>query len=190
MRADGLRTQDRGYWQKFAGGGGGLLNDLTLWAGKELHYSHYGGHRYAGTDEGGTGPPIYGHEQGQNEDESSYEKRWGTKGLYIGANASGQWENVGPFWSYERGIPIRTMQGQDFRPVLVQAAGAADIPVALLLGCIMAESELNARAERWGDKALTAQAKAANSQRTIARRYKRSLRRPATTFRLGWANGS
>ena len=41
--------------------------------------------------------PIYGHEQGQNEDGSSYEKCWGTKGLYISSNASGHWENLGPF---------------------------------------------------------------------------------------------
>jgi hypothetical protein len=41
--------------------------------------------------------PIYGHELGQNDDGSSYEKCWGTKGLYISSNASGQWENIGPF---------------------------------------------------------------------------------------------
>ena len=41
--------------------------------------------------------PIYGHEQGQNEDGSSYERCWGTKGLYISSDASGDWENLGPF---------------------------------------------------------------------------------------------
>ncbi len=41
--------------------------------------------------------PIYGHEHGQNEDGSQFERCWGTKGLYISSNASGQWENLGPF---------------------------------------------------------------------------------------------
>jgi hypothetical protein len=41
--------------------------------------------------------PIYGHELGQNEDGSHFERCWGTKGLYISSNASGQWENLGPF---------------------------------------------------------------------------------------------
>jgi hypothetical protein len=41
--------------------------------------------------------PVYGHEQGTNDDGSQYEKCWGTKGLYISSNASGQWENLGPF---------------------------------------------------------------------------------------------
>jgi hypothetical protein len=41
--------------------------------------------------------PFYGHEQGVNEDGSQYEKCWGTKGLYISSNASGAWENTGPF---------------------------------------------------------------------------------------------
>jgi hypothetical protein len=45
--------------------------------------------------------PIYGHEIGSvtNEDGTDYqfEKCWGAKGLYMSSNASGQWENVGPF---------------------------------------------------------------------------------------------
>jgi hypothetical protein len=41
--------------------------------------------------------PIYGHEQGQNEDGTRFERCWGTKGLYISSNSSGQWENLGPF---------------------------------------------------------------------------------------------
>lgn len=42
--------------------------------------------------------PVYGHEQGSNEDGSAYETCWGMKGLYISSNASGNWENVGPFF--------------------------------------------------------------------------------------------
>ena len=62
-----------------------------------------------------------------------------------------------------RGSPrrITTVQGVDIADLLVSASGAAGIPTALLLGCLMAESELDARAERWGPAALTAQAKAA-----------------------------
>jgi hypothetical protein len=41
--------------------------------------------------------PVYGHEQGQNEDGSQFERCWGTKGLYISSNANGDWENLGPF---------------------------------------------------------------------------------------------
>jgi hypothetical protein len=45
--------------------------------------------------------PLYGHESGtignQDGTEYSYEKCWGTKGLYVSSNANGQWENVGPF---------------------------------------------------------------------------------------------
>ena len=41
--------------------------------------------------------PIYGHETGQNEDGTQFERCWGTKGLYISSNASGDWENLGPF---------------------------------------------------------------------------------------------
>lgn len=49
--------------------------------------------------------PVYGHSQGTNEDGSSFETCWGTRGLYISSNASGAWENVGPFFS-----PIKTVQ--------------------------------------------------------------------------------
>ena len=45
--------------------------------------------------------PVYGHEIGsvQNGDGSEYqfEKCWGTKGFYLSSNASGNWENLGPF---------------------------------------------------------------------------------------------
>ena len=65
------------------------------------------------------------------------------------------------------GTPILTVQGVDIRAVLVEAAEVARIPPELLLGCIAAESELDARAERWGR--LTAQAKAALAAGDTAR---------------------
>ena len=112
--------------------------------------------------------PIYGHEQGQNQDGSSFEKCWGTRGLYISSNASGQWENVGPFWGTGQppqeepaSAPILTVQGVDIRALVVASARTATIPPELLLGCLMAESELDARAERYGVNALTARVKAA-----------------------------
>jgi hypothetical protein len=105
--------------------------------------------------------PIYGHEQGQNEDGSQYEKCWGTKGLYLSSSASAQLENVGPFWAPRSLDSIRTRQGQDIRDLVLEASAAARIPAALLLGCLMAESNMDARAERWGSDVLTAQAKAA-----------------------------
>jgi hypothetical protein len=58
-------------------------------------------------------------------------------------------------------VSIRTRQGQDIRGLVLEAASAANIPAALLLGCLMAESELDARAERWGSNVVTDQAKAA-----------------------------
>src|SRR5215471_7553730 len=114
--------------------------------------------------------PIYGHDQGQNEDGSSYEKCWGARGLYISSNATGQWENVGPFWGNGQteppleeptSDPIVTLQGVDIRDLLVSSARTATISPVLLLGCLMAESELDARAERYGVAALTARVKAA-----------------------------
>lgn len=33
----------------------------------------------------------------QNRDGSTVERALGTKGLYVSSNASGDWENVGPF---------------------------------------------------------------------------------------------
>ena len=104
--------------------------------------------------------PVYGHELGHNEDGSHFERCWGTRGLYISSNASGQWENVGPFWGRRTGRrPILTSGGVDIRDLLVQASAAAGIPPELLLGCIAAESELDPHAERWG--LLTPQAKTA-----------------------------
>jgi hypothetical protein len=106
--------------------------------------------------------PVYGHEQGQNEDGSQFERCWGAKGLYISSNASGEWENVGPFWrprSPAAAQPILTADGQDIRGLIVAASASAGIPPALLLGCISAESDLDPRAERWGT--VTQQAKAA-----------------------------
>jgi hypothetical protein len=69
--------------------------------------------------------------------------------------------------------PILTAQGTDIRELVESAAAAASIPAGLLLACLMAESELNERAERWGGGPLTAQAKAAiaagdnNALRTV-----------------------
>ena len=40
--------------------------------------------------------------------------------------------------------------GEDIGRPLRQAAEVAGIPAALALACIMAESDLNPRAERWG----------------------------------------
>ena len=41
--------------------------------------------------------PILDPEFGTNSDGSTWERCWGTKGLYIASNASGDWETCGPF---------------------------------------------------------------------------------------------
>jgi hypothetical protein len=44
--------------------------------------------------------PLMDSEFRQNSDGSRLERCWGTKGLYIASNASGDWENCGPFWRH------------------------------------------------------------------------------------------
>lgn len=49
--------------------------------------------------------PIYDHREGttQNQDGSSFqwETVWGRKGWYLSSDATGQWDNVGPFGAAE-----------------------------------------------------------------------------------------
>lgn len=55
--------------------------------------------------------------------------------------------------------PILDINGRDIRPPLERACTAANIPLALGLACIMAESDLDPRTDRFGRR--TTQARAA-----------------------------
>jgi hypothetical protein len=41
--------------------------------------------------------PLMDSEYHDNADGTKLERCWGTKGLYMSSNASGEWENCGPF---------------------------------------------------------------------------------------------
>src|SRR6266516_3448478 len=64
------------------------------------------------------------------------------------------------------GPPILTRQGADLRGLLLESSAVADIPAALLLACLSAESGLDSRAERWGTQ--TTLAKAAIARNDLA----------------------
>lgn len=63
--------------------------------------------------------------------------------------------------------PILNVDGDDIRPALEAAVKEAGIPLLLALACVIAESGLNPRAERWGS--LTSDARTAINQGDLGR---------------------